>query len=328
MITVMISDTAQSLTSSGQWEVRLSDLIAAYIAPINSYYLLPWDTEARLYDPGEQVTFETARSILRRLREHRQPRVEYEYDDDDDCGWPLNISPEVTKRFDDEIKRDEQRSSFECEQECERLLTAERVMCDCDSCAGHRESPEWAALVGQRIILSDACIVPNMKNQNKSLHRCDCGLSCLSCVKITDLLVSPQDLKFPVVLFITANSSKWRTTGSPPELHWFFDVKQITAFLASRPSIIDNNKAYQGVKKSQIPFRWASVSDMTDPKPALTMLHQSMLNCKTVNHTSVYFAAVFQNARFLDRPAEHELENRQAAQQLYEEAIKQRTWKR
>lgn len=183
-------------------------------------------------------------------------------------------------------------------------------------------------MVGQRIILSAECIVPNVKNQNRSLHRCDCEHNCVSCVKITDLLLSPQDLKFPVVLFVTSNSSKWRDTaaGSPPELHWLFDVKQITAFLASRPSIIDNHKAYQGVKQSEIPFRWASVGDMTDPKPAVTMLHQSMLNCKAVNRTSMYFAAVFQNARFLDRPAEHELENRQAAQQLYEEAIKQRTW--
>lgn len=142
-VTLLISDTVQSLTSSGQWEVRLSDLIAAYIAPVNSYHLLPWDSEARRYDRGEHETFETAHSILRRLRDHRQPRTEYDYDDTDECGWPVDIFPERTKRFDDKHKRDDQRSSFECEQECERLLTAERVMCDCRSCKGHRESPEW-----------------------------------------------------------------------------------------------------------------------------------------------------------------------------------------
>lgn len=187
---------------------------------------------------------------------------------------------------------------------------------------------QWAVVIGQRIILSkEDLMVPGVNEKMmQSLHHCRCkdARTCLSCVKIADLLLSPQDLTFPVVIFITSGALY---NGSLPELHWFFDVSQLTAFLAYRPSVVENHKVYQGLKKHQIPHRWASVVDLTDPKPAVMMLHQSMLDGKSVNRTSINFGAVFQNARLLhtrDRPTEHELELRQAAQEAFEETTKKR----
>lgn len=187
---------------------------------------------------------------------------------------------------------------------------------------------QWAVVIGQRIILSkEDLMVPGVNEKMmQSLHHCRCkdARTCLSCVKIADLLLSPQDLTFPVVIFITSGALY---NGSLPELHWFFDVSQLTAFLAYRPSVVENHKVYQGLKKHQIPHRWASVVDLTDPKPAVMMLHQSMLDGKSVNRTSINFGAVFQNARLLytrDRPTEYELELRQAAQEAFEETMKKR----